>query len=100
MGEPAESRLPRFCGHDYGRSCSTGERFVLPSGRETTVTRIVTANGDLDQAVANQSITLTLADEVDISRGDLLCRLLRRLKSRTRWNDDCVDGRATDVAWS
>jgi len=46
---------------------------VLPSGRETTVARIVTADGDLEQAVANQSVTLTLADEVDISRGDLLC---------------------------
>jgi bifunctional enzyme CysN/CysC len=51
-----------------------GERLrVLPSGRETTVTRIVAAGGDLDHAVANQSITLTLADEVDISRGDVLC---------------------------
>jgi len=50
-----------------------GQRLrVMPSGRESTVTRIVTANGDLDSAVANQSITLTLADEVDISRGDVL----------------------------
>ena len=45
---------------------------VMPSGRSTTVARIVTADGDLDQAVANQSITLTLADEVDASRGDVI----------------------------
>jgi bifunctional enzyme CysN/CysC len=50
-----------------------GERIrVLPSGRESTVTRIVTMDGDLDHAVAGQSVTLTLADEIDISRGDVL----------------------------
>ena len=43
-----------------------------PSGRESRVTRIVTANGDLPMAVAGQSITLTLADEIDISRGDVI----------------------------
>jgi bifunctional enzyme CysN/CysC len=47
---------------------------VLPSGRESTVTRIVTMDGDLDEAVAGQSITLTLADEIDISRGDVIAR--------------------------
>jgi len=45
---------------------------VLPSGRESTVTRIVTMDGDLPQAAAGQSVTLTLADEIDISRGDLI----------------------------
>lgn len=45
---------------------------VLPSGRESRVTRIVTSDGDLSQAVSGQSITLTLADEIDISRGDIL----------------------------
>jgi bifunctional enzyme CysN/CysC len=50
-----------------------GERIrVLPSGRESTVARIVTMDGDLDRAVAGQSVTLTLADEIDISRGDIL----------------------------
>ena len=50
-----------------------GERIrVLPSGRESTVTRIVTMDGDLDHAVAGQSVTLTLADEIDISRGDVI----------------------------
>ncbi|HEX3567978.1 MAG TPA: sulfate adenylyltransferase subunit CysN, partial [Acidimicrobiales bacterium] len=45
---------------------------VLPSGRASRVTRIVTFDGDLDEAVAGQSVTLTLADEVDCSRGDML----------------------------
>ena len=45
---------------------------VLPSGRTSTVARIVTLSGDLPHAVAGQSITLTLADEVDCSRGDVL----------------------------
>jgi bifunctional enzyme CysN/CysC len=50
-----------------------GDRIrVQPSGKESTVARIVTANGDLPLAVAGQSITLTLADEVDISRGDVI----------------------------
>jgi bifunctional enzyme CysN/CysC len=52
-----------------------GERIrVLPSGRESTVTRIVTMDGDLEHAIAGQSVTLTLADEIDISRGDVLAR--------------------------
>jgi len=45
---------------------------VLPSGRTSTVSRIVTLDGDLPEAVAGQSITLTLADEVDCSRGDVI----------------------------
>jgi bifunctional enzyme CysN/CysC len=46
---------------------------VLPSGRTSRVARIVTHDGDLEQAVAGQSITLTLTDEIDVSRGDVLC---------------------------
>ena len=45
---------------------------VLPSGKTSSVARIVTADGDLPQAVAGQSVTLTLADEIDVSRGDVL----------------------------
>jgi bifunctional enzyme CysN/CysC len=45
---------------------------VVPSGRTSTVSRIVTLDGDLDEAVAGQSVTLTLADEIDCSRGDVL----------------------------
>jgi bifunctional enzyme CysN/CysC len=45
---------------------------VLPSGRISTVDRVVTYDGDLDRAVAGQSVTLTLADEIDCSRGDVI----------------------------
>ncbi|MEY8709916.1 sulfate adenylyltransferase subunit CysN [Mangrovibacter phragmitis] len=45
---------------------------VLPSGVESTVSRIVTFDGDLDEAIAGEAITLVLKDEIDISRGDLL----------------------------
>jgi bifunctional enzyme CysN/CysC len=45
---------------------------ILPSGRTTSVARIVTAGGDVEQAIAGQSVTLTLSDEVDCSRGDVI----------------------------
>jgi len=45
---------------------------IVPSGKTSKVKRIVTLNGDLDRAVAGQSVTLTLADEVDCSRGDVI----------------------------
>ncbi|WP_280551779.1 sulfate adenylyltransferase subunit CysN [Halomonas sp. 25-S5] len=45
---------------------------VQPSGKTSTVSRIYTFDGDLDEAVAGQSITLLLDDEIDISRGDII----------------------------
>jgi bifunctional enzyme CysN/CysC len=45
---------------------------VLPSGRVTRVERIVTSDGDLEEAVAGQSVTATFADEVDCSRGNVI----------------------------
>jgi bifunctional enzyme CysN/CysC len=45
---------------------------VSPAGTQSTVARIVTADGDLEQAVAGQSVTLTLRDEIDVSRGDVI----------------------------
>jgi bifunctional enzyme CysN/CysC len=65
-----------FAGTIASGSIKPGERIrVSPSGRESTVARIVSADGDLEQAVANQSVTLTLTDEVDISRGDVIARI-------------------------
>jgi len=62
-----------FCGTVASGVIRPGdELLVASSGRTSRVTRIVTMNGDLMEAVAGQSITLTLADEVDISRGDML----------------------------
>jgi len=45
---------------------------VLPSGKTSTVSRIVTFDGDLKEAVAGQSVTICLTDEIDCSRGDVL----------------------------
>ena len=45
---------------------------VLPSGKTSTINRIVTQGGDLAEAVAGQSVTLCFADEVDCSRGDVI----------------------------
>ncbi|GAA0760375.1 bifunctional enzyme CysN/CysC [Erythromicrobium ramosum] len=45
---------------------------IVPSGKTSTVKAITTFDGDLHEAVAGQSVTLTLADEVDCSRGDLI----------------------------
>ena len=55
-----------------GRVSPGDEVRILPSGRTTRIERIVTAGGDLSQAVAGQSVTLTFADEVDCSRGDVV----------------------------
>ena len=67
---------------------------VLPSSRESTVARIVTFDGDLPEAVAGQSVTLTLADEVDVSRGDVLAAaasppaVADQFESTIVWFDD------------
>ncbi len=45
---------------------------ILPSGKASTISRIVTLDGDIDSAVAGQSVTICLADEVDCSRGDVI----------------------------
>jgi bifunctional enzyme CysN/CysC len=46
---------------------------IMPSARETAIARIVTFDGDLNEAAAGQSVTLTFADEVDASRGSVVC---------------------------
>ena len=45
---------------------------VLPSGKTSAISRIVTLDGDLDEAIAGQSVTLCFADEIDCSRGDVI----------------------------
>lgn len=49
------------------------EVIVLPSAKRSTIKEIVTYDGKLDEAKADQAVTLTLNDEIDISRGDVLC---------------------------
>ena len=68
-----------FCGTiASGKVCPGDEVTVTASGQKSRVTRIVTMDGDLEEAVAGQAVTLTLADEIDISRGDLLADPLNR----------------------
>ncbi|MEM0898703.1 MAG: sulfate adenylyltransferase subunit CysN [Pseudomonadota bacterium] len=64
-----------FTGQIASGTIKPGDKIkVLPSAKESTVERIVTMTGDLDEAQSGQSITLTLNDEIDISRGDLICK--------------------------
>src|SRR5262249_44731372 len=69
-----------------------GDRIVVAaSGKESTITRIVTADGDLPEAHAGEAVTLTLADEVDVARGDVLAHADTR--------PDVVDQFAAHVLW-
>ena len=62
-----------FSGQIASGSVRSGEEVrVLPSGRVTRIDRIVTLDGDLGEAVAGQSVTLSFADEIDCSRGDVI----------------------------
>ena len=62
-----------FSGQVVGGTVRPGDRVrAVPSGVESHVARIVTADGDLAEAVAGQSVTICLADEIDVSRGDVL----------------------------
>jgi bifunctional enzyme CysN/CysC len=68
------SEFRGYSGRIVGGSVRPGDRLrVLPSGKEGTVARIVTQDGDLDLASNGQSVTLTLNEQIDISRGDVLC---------------------------
>ncbi len=75
---------------------------ILPSGRTTTVSRIVAMGGDRDEAGAGESVTLTLADEVDCSRGDVIAaaaappQVADQFKATIVWMDqsDLLPGRA------
>jgi bifunctional enzyme CysN/CysC len=65
-----------FAGTITGGMVRPGDALrVLPSGRQSRVARIVTADGDQPLAVAGESVTLTLEDEVDVSRGDVLAEV-------------------------
>jgi len=63
-----------FSGLVVGGRVRVGDRVrVVPSGQISTVARIATMDGDLEEAVAEQSVTILLSDEIDVSRGDVLC---------------------------
>jgi len=73
-------------------SVQVGQRVkVLPSGVESTIARLVTFDGDLQEAGAGEAITLVLQDEIDISRGDLLVDASEDLAA--------VQSASVDVVW-
>ena len=62
-----------FAGQIAAGSLGPGtEVRILPSGQTTRIARVVTMDGDLEEAVAGQSVTVTLEQEVDCSRGDVI----------------------------
>jgi bifunctional enzyme CysN/CysC len=64
-----------FSGNITSGAIRPGDRVrVQPSGRESTVARVITPQGDADLAVVGQAITLTLKDEIDVSRGDVISK--------------------------
>ena len=63
---------------------------VLPSGKSATVARIVTMDGDLDEAFAPMAATLTLADELDVSRGDVIAAPRELPHTAERFDADLV----------
>jgi bifunctional enzyme CysN/CysC len=68
-----------FCGTIASGLVRPGDEVVVAaSGQNSRVERIVTMDGDLEEAVAGQAVTLTLADEIDVSRGDMLADPLDR----------------------
>ncbi|MEK6540644.1 MAG: sulfate adenylyltransferase subunit CysN [Pseudomonadota bacterium] len=92
-----------FSGEIAGGTVAPGDAMrILPSGKTTTISRIVTADGDLAVAVAGQSVTLCLSDEVDCSRGDVISRaddppqIADRFEATIVWmaDEEMVPGRA------
>ena len=64
-----------FCGTIALGSVKIGDEIVtLPSGKKSTVKEIVTFDGNLEHAIAGQAVTLTLNDEIDVSRGNVLVK--------------------------
>jgi len=64
-----------FAGRITSGTIRAGEEIVvLPSGRQSTVESIVTYDGNLEEAFAPQSVVITLQDEIDVSRGDMIVR--------------------------
>jgi bifunctional enzyme CysN/CysC len=72
-----------YAGTVTGGTVRVGDRVtVLPSRHTSTISRVVTADGDLPVATAGQAVTLTLADEVDVSRGDVMVHDTSLLQAR------------------
>lgn len=78
LNRPQTAELPDyrgFMGTIASGTVKVGDKLTaLQSGKSSTVKEIVTFDGNLDEAFAPQSITITLNDEIDISRGDMLVK--------------------------
>ena len=75
-----------FMGRIEAGEIAVGDEItVLPSGRSSKVKEIVTYDGKLQRAYAPQSVTLTLEDEIDISRGDMFVKA-RRIRRESQKN--------------
>ncbi|MFW7524053.1 sulfate adenylyltransferase subunit CysN [Vibrio ostreicida] len=80
-----------FSGTISSGSIRVGDHIkALPSGKTSKVTRIVTFDGDLEHAQAGLAVTLTLDDEIDISRGDLIVEQSSQVESSNRLLADVV----------
>ena len=81
------------------------EVVIAPSGQTSRIARIVTFDGDLDEAVAGQAITLTLEDEIDVSRGDVIAatrtppEISDQLRGHIMWMsaDQMLPGRSYEI---
>jgi sulfate adenylyltransferase subunit 1 len=72
-GAPGHSEFRGYTGRIEAGSVAVGDSVtVLPSGRTSRIKQITTFDGNLEYAFAPQSVTLILADEIDISRGDMI----------------------------
>lgn len=75
-----------FSGYVASGSVKPGDKIrVSSSGQTSTVAKIVTQDGDLTEAVTGQSVTITLNDEIDISRGDILSAAISNLKTHNQF---------------
>ncbi len=63
---------------------------TLPSGKSSTIKSIVTYEGELDEAFVGQSVTLTLNDEIDISRGDMVVHADAKVVPTNQFKAHCV----------
>ncbi|CAO1664963.1 sulfate adenylyltransferase subunit CysN [Salinicola sp. NYA28a] len=80
-----------YCGTLAAGAVEVGTEIrVEPSGKRSTVARIVTNDGDLNVAYPGQSVTLTLHDEIDISRGDTLVAANSNIEPCTAFTADVV----------
>ena len=98
-----------FCGTVASGKVRPGDSVMaLPSRRTSTVDKIVTFDGDLDEAFNGQAVTITLKDEIDVSRGDMLVHIddlptvANKVNADIVWMADAelVSGKQYDIKFS